>query len=68
MLFTAEFPAGIDSKELYNNLQSYNLNVTDVIVAVYVNGQVDSFNIHTIIDICLKFGVEAFQITKRAGR
>ena len=52
-----EFPASIDSQELYKMVECYHLNVTDLEVAVYLYGNVALHEISKILIICAKFGM-----------
>lgn len=56
MYITAEFPANIDSKELYEMVKQYKLNVTDIITKVYMIGTVNQKDLPFILYVCSKFG------------
>lgn len=51
-----EIKGKIDSRELYQDLQGYDLNVTDLGEATFVYGQTTMYNSMFIIDICRKYG------------
>ena len=55
MYINAEFPANIDSLELYEMIKDYNLNVTDIKTKIYMYGEVPARFMSHIITICSKF-------------
>ena len=55
MYITAEFPANIDSLELYEMVKCYKLNVTDVISSVYLYGEITEKNLPYLLNVCYKF-------------
>ena len=62
MYIHAEFPAGIDSRELYEMVKRYDLDVTDIITKVYLYGEVPSRFMAQVVDICAKFGYKSITI------
>lgn len=54
----------INSKDLYNELEFYGLNVTDVVSNIYVYGDISADNIQTISYILLKYDVDKITIQK----
>ena len=52
-----EFPASVDSQELYKMVESYHLNVTDLEIGVFLYGNVTLHEIGKILTICAKFGM-----------
>lgn len=57
MYIHAKFPAGIDSQELYNDVKSYHLNVTDIGNYTYLYGEVLTRELSHIIYISIKYSV-----------
>lgn len=55
MYFSAEFPANIDSQELYNDVKRFNMNVTDLITKTYMHGEVKPKYCTTLLEICYKY-------------
>ena len=55
MYLTVEFPANIDSKELYEMVKKYKLNVTDIITKIYMMGDVNQKDLPYILFVCSKF-------------
>lgn len=64
MYFTAEFPANIDSQELYNDVKQFKMNVTDMITKVYMYGEVSAKYCVTLIQICYKYSYKLINIKK----
>jgi hypothetical protein len=54
----------VDSVSLFNEVEEYDVNVTDFIHSIYVYGTVNIFHIDTIITILLKYGAEKITIKK----
>lgn len=52
-----EFPPNIDAQALYNEVEYYHLNVTDIDIAVFMYGKVKIYDIGKIITICGKYGM-----------
>lgn len=67
MYITAEFPANIDSKELYEMVKCFKLNVTDIGKTVYMYGEMSTKHLQTVIAICYKFGYEEITIKNPTG-
>ena len=57
MYIHAKFPAGIDSQELYNDVKTYHLNVTDIGNCTYLYGKVLTRELPHIIYISIKYSV-----------
>lgn len=55
MYFSAEFPANIDSQELYNDVKMFNMNVTDLITKTYMYGEIKPKHCTTLLEICYKY-------------
>ena len=66
LYFEADFPASTPSKELYDLLEPFGLNVTEMIFTVYVYGKFDMKNLDKIVNISYAFNVNNFHITNRA--
>lgn len=66
LYFEADFPQSTPSKELYEMLKPYGLNVTELIFATYVYGKFDNKDLDKIVNICYAFNVNNFHITNRA--
>lgn len=66
--FTAEFAGNIDSRALFEMLQCYQLNVTDLIYQVYVHGTIHDYELPNVIEICTKFGMQSFHYTKKSRK
>lgn len=45
-----------DSRELYNELKRYGLNVTDMGSEVFVYGDIDESDYEKILRICISYG------------
>ena len=58
-----EIRGKIDSKELYQDLEGYNLNVTDLGEMTYVYGQSSMYDSMFILDICRKYGDITSEVT-----
>lgn len=58
-----EIKGKIESKELYQDLQGYNLNVTDLGEMTYVYGQSSMYDSMFILDICRKYGDITSEVT-----
>ena len=67
MYFTAEFPANIDSQELYNDVKQFNMNVTDMITKVYMYGEVSPKYCATLLNICYKYSYKSIDIKNPTG-
>lgn len=52
-----EFPPNIDAQALYNEVEYYHLNVTDIDIAVFMYGKVKIYDIGKIITISAKYGM-----------
>lgn len=53
----------IDSRELYEDVRRYKVNVTDFITFTAVYGQVSVKDSLSIIDICRKYGDITSEVT-----
>lgn len=53
----------IDSKELWNDIKGYDVNVTDLGEVTFVYGQVSMYDSMFIIDICRKYGDITHEVT-----
>ena len=53
----------IDSRELWDDLNSYDVNVTDLGEVTYVYGQVSMYDSLFVIDICRKYGDTISEVT-----
>lgn len=53
----------IDSRELYEDVRHYKVNVTDFITFTAVYGQVSVKDSATVIDICRKYGDIKSEVT-----
>ena len=62
MYITAEFPANIDSKELYEMVKDYKLNVTDIKTKIYMYGEVPARFMVNVLTICSKFSYKEITI------
>ena len=58
MYMTVEFPANIDSKELYEMVKCYKLNVTDVTSSVYMYGEITEKILPYLLNVCYKFVIK----------
>lgn len=61
---TSTLQAPVDSASLFNEVEEYDVNVSDFIHCVYVYGTVNIFHIDTVITILLKYGAEEIKIKK----
>lgn len=52
-----EFPPNIDAQALYNEVECYHLNVTNINIAVFIYGKVKTYEIGKAITICAKYGM-----------
>lgn len=52
-----EFAGNIDSRELYNMVEKYEINVTDMDGEVILYGMIHSYELCSILSICEKFGI-----------
>lgn len=66
LYFEADFPAETPSKELYEMLKEYELNVTEMIFCSYAYGSINMTDLEKILTICYAFNVNTFHITNRA--
>lgn len=53
----------IDSKELWEDIKRYNVNVTDVGEVTFVHGEASMYDSMFIIDICRKYGEITHELT-----
>lgn len=53
----------IDSKELWEDVKGYDINVTDLGEVTFVYGEVSMFDSLIIISICRKYGNITHEIT-----
>lgn len=53
----------IDSKELWNDVKRYDINVTDLGEMTMVYGKVSMYDSMFIIDICRKYGDITSEVT-----
>lgn len=53
----------IDSKKLYSEISSYDINVTDLGEVTFVYGKVSMYDSMFIIDICRKYGDITSEVT-----
>ena len=53
----------IDSKELWNDVKGYDVNVTDMVEFTSVYGKVSMYDSMFIIDICRKYGDITSEVT-----
>lgn len=53
----------IDSRELWNDVQDYNINVTDLGEVTLVYGKCSMYDSMFIIDICRKYGDISTEVT-----
>ena len=53
----------IDSKELWNDIKGYDVNVTDLGEVTFVYGQASMYDTMFIIDICRKYGDISTEVT-----
>lgn len=53
----------IDSRELWDDLNRYDVNVTDLGEVTYVYGQVSMYDSLFVIDICRKYGDTISEVT-----
>lgn len=61
---TATLQAPVDSASLFNEVEEYDVNVTDFISKVFIYGTVNIFHIDTVVTILLKYGAEEIIIRK----
>lgn len=61
---TATLQAPVDSVSLFNEVEEYDVNVTDFISKVFIYGTVNIFHIDTVVTILLKYGAEEIIIRK----
>lgn len=61
---TATLQAPVDSVSLFNEVEEYDVNVTDFISKVFIYGTVNIFHIDTVVTILLKYGAEEITIKK----
>jgi hypothetical protein len=66
LYFEADFPANTPSKELYEMIKEYKLNVTEMVFCSYAYGSINMADIEKILTICYAFNVNTFHITNRA--
>lgn len=52
-----EFPPNTDAQALYNDVEYYHLNVTDIEIAVFLHGKVKTYDMGKILTICCKYGM-----------
>lgn len=57
------FNSPIDSKSLYEELEPYKLNVTDLIGEVAAYGDLEDYQLGEVIQILLKYGSDNITIT-----
>lgn len=57
------FNSPIDSRSLYEELEPYNLNVTDLIGEVAAYGDLEDYKLGEVIQILLKYGSDNITIT-----
>ena len=57
------FDPPIDSQSLYDELETYKLNVTDLIEKVLVYGDLEEYLLGEVIQILLKYGSNNITIT-----
>ena len=62
MYIHVEFPAGINSLDLYEMVKRYKLNVTDLKDVTYLYGESSYRNLPAILDICTKFSYKSMTI------
>ena len=67
MYITAEFPANIDSKELYEMVKKHKLNVTDIITKIYMMGNVNQKDLPYILYVCYTFNYTEITIKNPTG-
>lgn len=53
----------IESKDLWEDVKEYNVNVTDLIAFTVVHGEVSMYDSMFIIDICRKYGDITTEVT-----
>ena len=53
----------IDSKELWDDIKGYDVNVTDLGEVTFVYGQATMYDSMFIIDICRKYGDISTEVT-----
>jgi hypothetical protein len=53
----------IDSKELWEDIKRYNVNVTEVGEVTFVHGEASMYDSMFIIDICRKYGEITHELT-----
>lgn len=53
----------IDSRELWDDIKDYDVNVTDLGEVTYVYGQVSMYDSLFVIDICRKYGDTISEVT-----
>ena len=59
-----ELAGGIDSRELYNMVVKYELNVTDVGTDVYIHGMIHSYELCDVLAISEKFGITSIYVSE----
>lgn len=57
------FNPPIDARSLYDELEPYNLNVTDLIEKVAAYGDLEDYQLGEVIQILLKYGSHNITIT-----
>lgn len=53
----------IDSKELWDDIKGYDVNVTDMGEVTFVHGKTSMYDSMFIIDICRKYGDITSEVT-----
>ena len=53
----------INSKELWEDIKRYNVNVTEVGEVTFVHGEASMYDSMFIIDICRKYGEITHELT-----
>lgn len=53
----------IDSRELWDDIKDYDVNVTDLGKVTYVYGQLSMYDSLFVIDICRKYGDTISEVT-----
>lgn len=56
MMFWIEIKGEIDSRSLWEQIRSYNVNLTEVIEKTWVYGEAPVSSVGEIISICAQFG------------
>lgn len=62
--FSSTTTEKIDSRELYDSLERFGINVTDIGTIVYVYGDIELKNVPCVIEICMKHGLKEFGLNK----